>query len=213
MKKVLILCVLLILCIGCTRIDNIKDYKVVIDNVIERNNIDTNTASMGYKYYLPIGVRKVYDKDYNQKFRYEDVDIYLYVDAVSYYYHNTLNFNEDKKDNDFYYKIVNSDKIGYVIVTKNADDYFVKIVYNYAKIESHVPKEKLNEVIANSMIILNSINYNDNLIKKILEDEYYSSTAKEYKIKKPDNTTSKFSEYLSEYVVDEETTVPDLPEY
>ncbi len=213
MKKVLILCVLLILCIGCTRIDNIKDYKVVIDNVIERNNIDTNTASMGYKYYLPIGVRKVYDKDYNQKFRYEDVDIYLYVDAVSYYYHNTLNFNEDKKDNDFYYKIVNSDKIGYVIVTKNADDYFVKIVYNYAKIESHVPKEKLNEVIANSMIILNSINYNDNLIKKILEDEYYSSTAEEYKIKKPDNTTSKFSEYLSEYVVDEETTVPDLPEY
>lgn len=213
MKKVLILCVLLILCIGCTRIDNIKDYKVVIDNVIERNNIDTNTASMGYKYYLPIGVRKVYDKDYNQKFRYEDVDIYLYVDAVSYYHHNTLNFNEDKKDNDFYYKIVNSDKIGYVIVTKNADDYFVKIVYNYAKIESHVPKEKLNEVIANSMIILNSINYNDNLIKKILEDEYYSSTAEEYKIKKPDNTTSKFSEYLSEYVVDEETTVPDLPEY
>lgn len=213
MKKVLILCVLLILCIGCTRIDNIKDYKVVIDNVIERNNIDTNTASMGYKYYLPIGVRKVYDKDYNQKFRYEDVDIYLYVDAVSYYYHNTLNFNEDKKDNDFYYKIVNSDKIGYVIVTKNADDYFVKIVYNYAKIESHVPKEKLNEVIANSMIILNSIDYNDNLIKKILEDEYYSSTAEEYKIKKPDNTTSKFSEYLSEYVVDEETTVPDLPEY
>ena len=133
--------------------------------------------------------------------------------AVSYYYHNTLNFNEDKKDNDFYYKIVNSDKIGYVIVTKNADDYFVKIVYNYAKIESHVPKEKLNEVIANSMIILNSIDYNDNLIKKILEDEYYSSTAEEYKIKKPDNTTSKFSEYLSEYVVDEETTVPDLPEY
>ena len=213
MKKVLILCALLILCIGCTRIDNIKDYKVVIDNVIERNNVDTNTASMGYKYYLPIGVRKVYDKDYNQKFRYENVDIYLYVDAVSYYHHNTLNFNEDKKDNDFYYKIVNGDKIGYVIVTKNTDDYFVKIVYNYAKIESHVPKEKLNEVIANSMIILNSIDYNDNLIKKILEDEYYSSTAEEYKIKKPDNTTSKFSEYLSEYVVDEETAVPDLTEY
>lgn len=74
-------------------------------------------------------------------------------------------------------------------------------------------KEKLNEVIANSMIILNSIDYNDNLIKKILEDEYYSSTAEEYKIRKPENTTSKFSEYLSEYVVDEETVIPDLPEY
>ena len=96
---------------------------------------------------------------------------------------------------------------------KNDNDYFLKIVYNYAKIESHVPKEKIKEVMANSMIILNSIDYNENLIEKILEDEYYASVAEEYKIKKPDNTESKFSEYLSEYVVDEETVIPDLPEY
>lgn len=212
MKKVLILCALLILCIGCTRIDNIEDYKVIIDNVIEENNINTNTVSMGYKYYLPIGVSKVYDKDYNQKFKYEDVYMYLYVDAVSYYYRNSLNFNNET-DNDFYYKISSGEKIGYVIVDKNDDDYFLKIVYNYAKIESHVPKEKIKEVMANSMIILNSIDYNENLIEKILEDEYYSSAAEKYKIKKPDNTESKFSEYLSEYVVDEETVIPDLPEY
>lgn len=212
MKKVLILCALLILCIGCTRIDNIEDYKVIIDNVIEENNINTNTVSMGYKYYLPIGVSKIYDKDYNQKLKYEDVYMYLYVDAVSYYYRNSLNFNNET-DNDFYYKISSGEKIGYVIVDKNDDDYFLKIVYNYAKIESHVPKEKIKEVMANSMIILNSIDYNENLIEKILEDEYYSSAAEEYKIKKPDNTESKFSEYLSEYVVDEETVIPDLPEY
>lgn len=212
MKKVLILCALLILCIGCTRIDNIEDYKVIIDNVIEENNINTNTVSMGYKYYLPIGVSKVYDKDYNQKFKYEDVYMYLYVDAVSYYYRNSLNFN-NKAGKDFYYKISSGEKIGYVIVDKNDNDYFLKIVYNYAKIESHVPKEKIKEVMANSMIILNSIDYNENLIEKILEDEYYSSAAEEYKIKKPDNTESKFSEYLSEYVVDEETVIPDLPEY
>lgn len=212
MKKVLILCALLILCIGCTRIDNIEDYKVIIDDVIEENNINTNTVSMGYKYYLPIGVSKVYDKDYNQKFKYEDVYMYLYVDAVSYYYRNSLNFNNET-DNDFYYKISSGEKIGYVIVDKNDNDYFLKIVYNYAKIESHVPKEKIKEVMANSMIILNSIDYNENLIEKILEDEYYSSAAEKYKIKKPDNTESKFSEYLSEYVVDEETVIPDLPEY
>ena len=57
MKKVLILSALLILCIGCTRIDNVTDYKVIIDNIIEKNNISTNTASMGYKYYLPVGVK------------------------------------------------------------------------------------------------------------------------------------------------------------
>ena len=212
MKKVLILSALLILCIGCTRIDNTDDYKVIIDDIIEENNISTNTASMGYKYYLPIGVKKVYDKDYNQKFKYEDVNIYLYVDAVSYYYHNPLNF-KDETGKEFYYKISNGEKMGYISIEKNENDYFLKIIYNYAKIEANVPKEKLNEVIANSMIILNSIDYNDNLIKKILEDEYYSSTAEEYKIRKPENTTSKFSEYLSEYVVDEETEIPDLPEY
>jgi len=211
MKKVLILSALLILCIGCTRIDNTDDYKVIIDDIIEENNISTNTASMGYKYYLPIGVKKVYDKDYNQKFKYEDVNIYLYVDAVSYYYHNPLNF-KDETGKEFYYKISNGEKMGYISIEKNENDYFLKIIYNYAKIEAN-PKEKLNEVIANSMIILNSIDYNDNLIKKILEDEYYSSTAEEYKIRKPENTTSKFSEYLSEYVVDEETVIPDLPEY
>lgn len=212
MKKVLILSALLILCIGCTRIDTVTDYKVIIDNIVEGNNISTNTASMGYKYYLPVGVKKVYDKDYNQKFKYENVNIYLYVDAVSYYYRNPLNFKEES-GSEFYYKISNGEKIGYVVVEKNTDGYFLKIIYNYAKIEAQVSKEKLNEVMANSMIIINSIDYNDNLIKKILEDEYYSSTAEEYKIRKPDNTTSKFSEYLSEYVVDEETVIPDLPEY
>ena len=90
MKKKFLLLMVLLLCIGCTRIDNTDDYKVIIDDIIEENNISTNTASMGYKYYLPIGVKKVYDKDYNQKFKYEDVNIYLYVDAVSYYYHNPL---------------------------------------------------------------------------------------------------------------------------
>ena len=63
------------------------------------------------------------------------------------------------------------------------------------------------------MIILDSIDYNDNLIKKILDDEYFSSVDKEYKIKKPEDAKSKFSEYLSEYVQDEESVIPDLPEY
>ena len=63
------------------------------------------------------------------------------------------------------------------------------------------------------MIILDSISYNDKLVENILLEEYYSSSSKEYKIKKPENTESKFSEYLSEYVADEESKIPDLPEY
>lgn len=58
---------------------------------------------MGYKYYLPIGVSKVYDKDYNQRLKIENLYLYLYVDIVSYYYRNSLNFNEEGTDC-YYYK-------------------------------------------------------------------------------------------------------------
>ena len=39
------------------------------------------------------------------------------------------------------------------------------------------------------------------------------SDFKEYKIKKPEDAESKFSEYLSEYVGEEDSIIPDLPEY
>ena len=214
MKKVLILSALLILCIGCTRIDNTDDYKVIIDDIIEENNISTNTASMGYKYYLPIGVKKVYDKDYNQIFKVNDTYMYLYVDVISYYYKNNLNLDDkDSSDCYYYYKINNNNKTGYIKITKDKDKYFMKVVYNYAKIETYVEEYELADILSYSMIILNSINYNDNLIEKIIQDDYYSSSFKEYKIKKPEDAESKFSEYLSEYVGEEDSIIPDLPEY
>ncbi len=216
MKKKIILLLTLILCVGCTRIDNIEDYSIIIDKIINNNYNNQNTTSLGYTYYLPLGVSKVYDKDYNQKLKTEDTFMYLYVDAVSYYYQNDLNLEEKNKIDNYYYKEIDKDgKKGYVVITKEDNDnvYFIKVVYNYAKIESYVPKTKIENTLANSMIILKSINYNDNLIKKILEEEHGLGVDKEYKIDKPTNATSKFSEYLSEYVEEKENTIPDLPEY
>ena len=216
MKKKIILLLTLILCVGCTRIDNIEDYSIIIDKIINNNYNNQNTTSLGYTYYLPLGVSKVYDKDYNQKLKTEDTFMYLYVDAVSYYYQNDLNLEEKNKIDNYYYKEIDKDgKKGYVAITKEDNDnvYFIKVVYNYAKIESYVPKTKIENTLANSMIILKSINYNDNLIKKILEEEHGLGVDKEYKIDKPTNATSKFSEYLSEYVEEKENTIPDLPEY
>ncbi len=216
MKKKIILLLTLILCVGCTRIDNIEDYSIIIDKIINNNYNNQNTTSLGYTYYLPLGVSKVYDKDYNQKLKTEDTFMYLYVDAVSYYYQNNLNLEEKNKIDNYYYKEIDKDgKKGYVVITKEDNDnvYFIKVVYNYAKIESYVPKTKIENTLANSMIILKSINYNDNLIKKILEEEHGLGVDKEYKIDKPTNATSKFSEYLSEYVEEKENTIPDLPEY
>ena len=211
MKKKFLLIMVLLLCASCTRVND-KNYDDIVMNVTRNNSNIYNTTSLGYKYYLPLGVSKVYDKDYNQKFKVNDTYMYLYVDIVSYYYKNNLNLSDSDINNCYYYSPIKSDdnKTGYVKITKEDDNkYFIKIVYNYAKIESYVNDYE----ISNTMIILDSISYNDKLVENILLEEYYSSSSKEYKIKKPENTESKFSEYLSEYVADEESKIPDLPEY
>ena len=173
----------LLLCIGCTRINN-NNYDVIVNDVIENSNNIYNTNSLGYKYYLPFSINKVYDKDYNQIFKVNDTYMYLYVDVISYYYKNNLNLDDkDSSDCYYYYKINNNNKNGYVKITKDKDKYFMKVVYNYAKIETYVEEYELADILSYSMIILNSINYNDNLIEKILQDDYYSSSFKEYKIK------------------------------
>lgn len=215
MKKKFLLIMVLLLCASCTRVND-KNYDDIVMNVTRNNSNIYNTTSLGYKYYLPLGVSKVYDKDYNQKFKVNDTYMYLYVDIVSYYYKNNLNLSDSDINNCYYYSPIKSDdnNIGYVKITKEDNDkYFIKIVYNYAKIESYVNDYEISDILSYSMIILDSISYNDKLVKNILLEEYYSSSSKEYKIKKPENTESKFSEYLSEYVADEESKIPDLPEY
>lgn len=215
MKKKFLLIMVLLLCASCTRVND-KNYDDIVMNVTRNNSNIYNTTSLGYKYYLPLGVSKVYDKDYNQKFKVNDTYIYLYVDIVSYYYKNNLNLSDSDINNCYYYSPIKSDdnKTGYVKITKEDDNkYFIKIVYNYAKIESYVNDYEISNILSYSMIILDSISYNDKLVENILLEEYYSSSSKEYKIKKPENTESKFSEYLSEYVADEESKIPDLPEY
>jgi len=213
MKKTFILLIILVLCVGCTRIDNVENKDIIVNSVFQNNNKKANTTSIGYKYYLPIGVSKVYDKDYNQKFKIDDNYIYLYADIVSYYYKNTLNFNEENNNSYYYKKLNNNGKTGYIKIEKQEENkYYIKIVYNYAKIESFTKLSEINKILTNSMIILDSIDYNDKLIKNIIDDEYTLGTDKEYKIDKPKDAESKFSEYLSEYVGEEET-VPELPDY
>ncbi len=213
MKKTFILLLILVLCVGCTRIDNIENLDTLVDTIFQSGSQKANTTSLGYKYYLPMGVEKVSDKDYNQKFKVNDNYIYLYADIVSYYYQNALNFT-DEDDNCYYYKKINNNgKEGYIKIEKlKSDEYFIKIIYNYTKIEAYTNKPNLNKILTDSMIILDSIDYNNKLIEKIIDEEYSSSADKEYKIDKPQDAESKFSEYLSEYVGEEEPT-PDLPDY
>lgn len=207
-KRLLIMGLSLILLTGCTPIKaSSNDYESLINNILSYNNTYVNSASVGYKYYLPKGLKLLENKDYNQTFKYQDNYMYLYVDVVSYYYKNNLNLS-DSNTNHYYYSNI-SDK-GYILIDKESEDkYFIKIVYNYAKIECYSTTNDLNKMLSYSLIILHSINYNDITIESILNNSSVSSSEMNYEIKGP-NSNGNFSQYLEEYVEeDEETILPD----
>ena len=138
-----------------------------------------------------------------------DTKVYLYVDVVSFYYKNKLNYKDCENYNYYYKNIINGTKEGYIGIDKKNSDYFVKIVYNYSKVEFYVDEYNLNNVIANSLVILNNINYNDDLIEKILSYSSDLSGEVTYELDKPNDSESTFLKYLEEYTSEEEDILPD----
>ena len=200
-KKIFFICFIFLLA-GCTRIEDNDNYLDLVNDCFN-DHVVANDVSLGYKYYVPIGVEKIHDYDYNQVFLNDDVSIYLYVDVISYYYKKDLQYK--KTGNEFYYETFqNNGKKGLIKIEKDNDDYFVSIVYNYSKIEFYASRGKLNKMITLSSIILNSITYNDTVISKILEGNLGEFSEVTYEVKKPEGASSNFSQYLEEYVQKEE---------
>ena len=209
-KKFTFLLIMMLLLTGCTKITN--DIDSIVDNIFSSDKAIVNTVSTCYEVYLPVGVKQVSDHEYNQKFKIRNTYIYLYVDTISYYYKNTLNYKYDD-DYDYYFKNLKlDDKIGYIGINKSDKDlYYVNIVYNYSKIEFYANYEDLPYILANSLIIVKSIKYNDNLISMKLSDNGNDGREVKYQLDSPKNTESTFSDYLQEYVPDE-TPAVELPD-
>ena len=205
-KKFLFFVVFALLLSGCTRITNNLDQ--VVKAVMTDSKIKANTVSTGYEIYIPTGVKQVIDSDYNQKFKIKDRYVYLYVDTVSYYYKNNLNY-KSTNDYNYYYKELNlNSKTGYVGINKVQDDlYFCEIVYNYSKIEFYTNEDDLPYVLANALIMQKSIKYNDNLISMELESNISDGRELKYELDSPKDSKSTFSDFLQEYVPEEEPEV------
>lgn len=202
-KRILFLLILLLGLTGCTRLDN--DYNKVVDTIIKETP-KTNTVSTNYELYIPTGIKQIEDNEYNQKLQFKKRDIYLYVDTISYYYKNKLNLKDGETYDFFYKEIFNNTKEGYIGIKKLSENYyFCKIVYNYAKIEFYSDNEYLPLMVANSLTIVSSIKYNDNLINVSLGKENTAGKEITYEFETPDNTDGSFSDYLEEYKYEEET--------
>lgn len=208
-KKILLVSILILILSGCAKIDkNSQNYISIINNCLNTKTI-SNDVALGYKYYLPKGVKLIKNYDYNQKFSVGQNDLYMYVDINSYYYKSKL--KKQTSDNYYYHKIKKGKKTGYISISKSNNLYFTKIVYNYAKMEFYSNSNDLNNLITLSTIILNSIDYNDIIIEKVLGENLGDYSEITYELKKPEDASNDFSQYLEEYVQEDkaEKKLPD----
>lgn len=205
MKKKILLVLFLMLLTGCVRTDiNNGDYKELVSQVINNKTKGTNEVANGYRFYVPKGVRLIENDSNNQIFMGMGTKIYMYVDITSYYYKNSLNY-KDIEDGYYSSKVSSGDKTGFIKITKTDDDkFFVEIVYNYAKVEVYTNQYNLNDIITLSSILLNNISYNDNIIENLLDDNHNSGSDITYNIDKPEDASSDFTQYLNEYITEEE---------
>lgn len=171
MKKI-ILIVIVLLMSGCSivRIDT-SNVDNIVNVVLSKNNTLYNQIGKGYKYYIPWGVSYIDTNKYNDILYSDGNYYYLYIDVINYYYKVE---KEYKINNDAYYsKIIDlNGKKGYLEINREGDKYFIEFMYNYAKIETLVDENKINDVILNSSYILSTIKFNDDVIKLMLDQKF-----------------------------------------
>ncbi len=171
MKKrfILALFVCVLLC-GCTPVQEMS-IQEVIDNGTSRTVSVYNKYRKGYKYNLPKGLDVVHYIDYNETVESKDYTYYLYVDCVSYF-NKVIEKYEVSEKAYVSMPISYEDKYGYLEINKlNNGKYFIELMYNYAKIEVIVNKNDINVTLANGMSILTSVDFDDNVLSTILDEE------------------------------------------
>ena len=201
LRKVLVLLLTVVALTGCTVSNiNTKDYMKNINTILSRKSKYTNKNAIGYQFYLPSGVVVTEVNDFNQRLMSKGDIYYLYADVVSYYHHIKGKYKINKKAY-ISKKLKNGKKYGYLEVKKYDNYYYVEMMYNYAKIESVVNKNNLQEALSNMAYILSSVKYNDDIVENLLGEEKYNLSDNEtyniFKTKKGDNEN--FLKYADEF--------------
>lgn len=180
MKKIFIIILLTLTLTGCTNINDLS-YTEIANNFSYVGS-KPNEYRTGYKYYIPRGMQVEEASLFNEILSDVQYLYYLYVDAVSY--QKNVEFNYEKNSNsEFSASIKNDDKYGYIEVNLYENDkYLVEIMYNYAKIEVIVDKKDIKLSMISAISILRSIEYNDNIIANLLEDDVLNYAEEEMDI-------------------------------
>ena len=187
MYKKIILIICLFVLTGCSKTYYLNDMSLedIINLNVSSVNDLSNVNNKGYRYNLPVGFSVYSDEDYNQILLSNNNKYYLNVDIVGYYYRNSISSSHEIDDYK-YYIFSNGDKNGYLRITKNNDYFFVELCYNYAIIEVEVKESELRYAVSRSIVILNSIKYNDLVIERYIDDNDLESSETVYSIPEPE---------------------------
>ena len=196
MKKIFI-ALLIVLLTGCVKVSD-KSVSDIFETILYIDNDLSNTYMEGYSFYLPQGLKVLDKSDYNLVIGKDNYKYYLYIDTIAYHYHTDNLYNEN--NNHFYSKKFNfNDKKGYVDIIDNKNNYFVVIMYNYAKIESYVDKNSLSDSLMGMCQILSTIHYNDAVIDNYVGNKGIMYQEEKFNIFGIENENDNFLKYESVY--------------
>ena len=180
---------------GCTivRIDT-SDFDNISNIILSKENSLYNHIGKGYKYYIPRGVSYIDTIEFNDRLYSDGNYYYLYIDAISYYYQKDVIHKNDGKS--YYFKELDiNGKKGYIDIVQVDDKYLIDFMYNYAHVESLVSEEDINNVILNSSYILSTVKFNNNVIKIMLNEDYFKYKEERFQLFDIDEENDNFLEY------------------
>jgi len=198
-KKIIFLLSLVTLFTGCNieRLDDKQIEEIVsiaLDKKINLSNIDAK----GYKYYMPRGMKIANKEGNNTELHYKGDILYLYVDVVSYY-HKTQNEHVKNEESYFYKELDLNNKSGYIEINKKDDKYFIEMMYNYAKIEGFIEEKNLELIMANSLYVLASITYNDQILETLIGENILIYQEEQFNIFDSRQKDGNWLEYDKDY--------------
>ncbi len=197
MKKIAILLVSVLLLTGCTAVKiDTKSIDNILKVVLSKENNLYNRVGKGYKYYIPRSVTYIDTDELNDRLYSNGNYYYLYIDAISYANKIKLDYKENQSA--YYSRKITKPKEGYLEINEENGKYHIEFMYNYAKIEALVKEEDINDVVLNASYILSTVKFNDNVIKLMLNDDYFTNKEETYDEFTSKEENNKFLKYEEE---------------
>ena len=197
LKKIFVALLMMVLLTGCVKVSD-KSVSDLFETILYVDNNLSNTYMEGYSFYLPQGLKIINKSDYNLVIQDNNQKYYLYIDTIAYHYNTDNLYNENNLH--FYSKKFNyNNKKGYVDIIDNGNNYFVVIMYNYAKIEAYIDKESFNESLISICQILSTVKYNDAIINNYVGNKGVTYQEEKFNIFGTEVENDNFLKYEAEY--------------